>query len=316
MNHLILIKKCNSIQLAHLYEHIFCDQLHKYFLSNNLFCISDYHLIGKTYYGGIIYIEIEFYSEEAKKLRESIQNFGVSFTKNAVRIAASQIIAELELSFTSCEFKKLRTLLLKIDEDPWYNIDEIQSIDLKSVRRSKKGFYPFKYRAFKSRDFTISILLDEYATAKLRDLHPLFRQLCNMIFANLSAQLPVKYGVFEQESIYMMSKSISVKKPFSYPHNITLDLEDILITSLSIIHTLQKKDAYSGLLKKLQNINYSHNYFESPNLEVNYQDTLFFIGPRQWHEISNYNNVILLLSHAKLRIKLNNKNSETYSLIS
>lgn len=70
----IIVKQSKCIQLGHLYEHIFCDHLETFLHNQGVFQYVDYTLSGKTYHGGLIYIEVVFYNEHSAQYIDTINN--------------------------------------------------------------------------------------------------------------------------------------------------------------------------------------------------------------------------------------------------
>lgn len=305
MQHIVLIKQSPMVQLAHLYEHIFCDSLSNLFTENGLYVVSDYFLMGHTYYGGIIYISLELYTDDAIKLGRSVADLDIPITQEAIMTAASQIVAEKELPFGSDGYEKVEWLLTELQAQAWQNIDDITQIDTKSIRRSTKGFYVADGKGIKASKIMIDFTLDEITTKSRRDVIILFRQLGWFLSANLQATLPAYFGVFSDGDVFKLSREAKCENTFKMAHGSVIDVNEIAKTSNQIIDKILESKVLDRFIAYLRSVDYTHDYYFSPDIERTYEDTNIIIGSKGWRTLATKENGNFLRKHMVCRVRHN-----------
>jgi hypothetical protein len=178
MQQLILIKQSSSIQLAHLYEHIFCSHIDKFFYKDHLFQHLDYSLTAKTYQGGVVYVGLELYTDDAISLARQIPTLAIKLNQTTISTAASQLLAEKEVPFDNAGYDKVEHALQELHTKPWQNIDDITLIDTKGIRRKAHPFYIVEGKSLPSRKLMTGLLLDTDFAKLHRELLPLFPSAC------------------------------------------------------------------------------------------------------------------------------------------
>jgi hypothetical protein len=96
MHRLILVKPSKYIQLAHLYEHMYCARVAAFLREHGLYARLDYWLTGKTYYNGAIFIVLDLYTPKAVALAKQLPGLPIHLDTAAISAASSQILAEEE----------------------------------------------------------------------------------------------------------------------------------------------------------------------------------------------------------------------------
>jgi len=309
MKRLILIKQSNSVDLAHLYEHIFCMRIEKFFSEKHLFPYLDYSLVGKTY-RGVVYIDLELYTEVAITLANELSSLSITFNEETFTTAATQLLAEEEEPLASTGYENVKQALEELQKRPWQNIDDIEFIDAKKIRKKTGSFYIAEGKARPARKLTTGILLDVEFAASRRELLPLFRQFAWLLTSTLQGALPEAYGYYSLKDLYKNTKkTVGLFNIFKVgdADDIQVDLSDTLKTCLEVTRDLQQYGAFTDYMKELRKTSYYNRPNLAPNLEKNYEDTLIFIGPKGWQKIATNENYELLLKHMRIEVKFGRK---------
>ncbi|HET6746918.1 MAG TPA: hypothetical protein VFH06_02305 [Candidatus Saccharimonadales bacterium] len=305
MKRLILIKQSSAIQLGHLYEHIFCAHIDTFLYEHHLFSHLDYSLTGKTYYGGIVAIDIELYTDAAIKLSNRLSSLAIELNEEIISIAATQILAEKEEPVGGTGYDNVKQALEELHKQPWQNIDEVECIDTKSIRKKTGPFYIAEGKPLPARKLTASILLDDKLAASHRELLPLFRQFAWLMTSSFQGVLADTYGYFSHEDVYKDRSPVGVINTFKVANDNAseVDLSDILATCLEVVRDLQQYGAFTRYMDELCKASYYNHSGLAPNLEKNYEDTFIFIGPKGWRKIATDENYRLLLKHMSIEVK-------------
>lgn len=306
MKRLILIKQSPAIQLGHLYEHIFAAQLYIFLYEHHLFSFLDYHLEGKTYYGGIVYIDIELYTDAAIALSDEILALPITINEETITVAATQILAEKEEPLASTGYEAVKRGLEDLHAQPWQNIDDVEIIDTKDIRKKTGPFYISEGKARPARKLTTSVLLNPEFAKSHRELFPLFRQFSWLITASLCGVLADTYGYYSLDDAHKNTRDtigfINIFK-VGNASDIAVDVKETLDTCLEVVHDLQHYDAFKRFMDDLRDVSHYDRSDVAPNIERNYEDTLIFIGPKGWKKTATDENYKLLLKHMSIEVK-------------
>jgi hypothetical protein len=306
MKRLILIKQSNAIDLAHLYEHIFCMRIEEFFYNKHLFQYLDYSLVGKTYHGGVVYIDLELYTQAAISLAKELQALAITLDEATITTAVMQLLAEEEEPLSGTGYDDVKQALETLHEQPWQDIDDVELVDVKGVRRRTKPFYIAEGKPLPARKLITGVLIDTAFAATHRELLPLFRQFAWLINSTLQGALPEANGYYSLKDVYKNTKeTIGLFNTFKVANTNDMDVQlpDDLETCLEVVHDLQQYGAFAHYMDELCNLSYYDRPNLAPNLEKNYEDTLIFIGPKGWQKIATNENYELLLKHMSIEVK-------------
>src|SRR5690554_3606901 len=136
MKSITLIKRHPSVQLAHLYEHLFVMRAKDLFFKKGLYKGLDYWITGTTFeQGGLVKVSYDLYSDAAIALEEDIQKNLLDLEDTTqISRALSQIVAEEPLVLQITNKQRLLKELGKLDNKPWLIDDEVDAIDTKNIR--------------------------------------------------------------------------------------------------------------------------------------------------------------------------------------
>jgi len=311
MKQYIILKKSPSIQLAHLYEHIFCMQINRILRDKKMYLYSDYNLIGKTYHGGLIYIEYSQYAKNCHiNIKKIISNLKIDFKTNITDIGISQLIAEKESLIWANNYDGVIAELNKLHKESWIDIDNFGIINAKEIRRKSYPLFLAEDKVPKIQKLSISMLLNEELAKDQQILIPLFRQVGYLILTNLEYSICDTYGGFGIDIIFKEEKSVKLTDNIRLVSK-DLSIDDSLITlTEDLVSSLVNDGAAKRLINNLSSMLYKNGPDNTVNFEHNYEDTLFFIGSKGWKSIANQNNINLLLDNSSIELKLGNKTKD------
>lgn len=306
MKRLILIKQSPAIQLGHLYEHIFCSHVDTLLYEHHLFPDLDYTIAGKTYYGGIISVDLELYTDKAIALTPMISALKINLDETIIATAASQILAEREEPLASTGYDDVKRALESLDVQPWQNIDDVELIDIKDIRKKTGPFFIAEGKSRPAQKLTTGVYLDATFAKKHRELMPLFRQFAWLITSSLQGVLADTYGYFSFNEVYRNSTTPQgVLNTFKVgdADDIEVNLSEILETCFEVVRDLQQYGAFDRYMEELRKTSYYNHPNLALNLERLYEETHVFIGPKGWKKIATEENRDLLLEHTFIEIR-------------
>jgi hypothetical protein len=306
MKQLLLIKHSGSIQLAHLYEHIFCTQVNKFFYDNHLFLRLDYALSGTSYNSGIICIELELYTKAALALANQVPTFNVTIDTASISIATKQLMAEEERPFDNTGHNTIIQALKELHELPWQDIDKMQQLDAKTIRRTPYPFYVAEGKSLQVSELTANTWLDVRFIQSHRELLPLFHKLAWLLLVNYRHTLADIYGYYSIDDSFVSSqKKVGLSNTFRVipGRDTRIELSDNLKTVLSVVQDLRQHNGLIRYMAELRETSYYNHSDIAPNVEETYEDTLIFIGAEGWRQLATDENCDLLLRNMSIEIQ-------------
>lgn len=299
-----IIKPCKTIQLAHLYEHIFCTHIDNYFRSKAKYSYLDYRLIGKTYHGGMVYIEIEFYNKATNHLAKTIENIVPDFSEDNIYTAINQIMAEIDQPFGGKGVDAIQKALNDLQSVPWRVLDDLSFVDAKAVRKIPGPFYIAEGKSNRKRKLQLSLSIDSTIYKDRPLLLPLYRQICRLINSNLQSLLSDSYGYFSFEDSFTTGRTKTTHTNIFKLVGYRAGLEDHLRLASELISDMYSNGAFDRFMNDLQTTSYRQTPLLAPNFESNYENTLIFIGGKGWRETANGRNCRYLLENMLIEVKL------------
>ena len=308
---IILIKQSKAVQLGHLYEHLYCGYLEKFFNDHQAYPYLDYKLTGRTYYNGTIYIECTFYTEKALKLIDSIKNITIDFSEESIYTHFSQIIAERHVPFGGLGIKKITDALKKLDEQPWQDIDSYGYTDFKHHRTQTGPVYITEGDEWTPKKVYTNIYFDMNQGNQDRHLLPVFRQLALFINASLQRSLPFEFGYFSQDDSFAVKpKQAIFTNTFYLDKDDEVDIEEVSNVVSQSVKELLNEETLQRFTAEFKSISYRTNFFTSPDVGLTYEDTLFIVGAEGWSELFSSENLDYILKRLSLSVRYGNKISK------
>lgn len=302
MKQYIFLKKSPSILNAHIYEHLFYMSIVDYLSSKGLYKYIDYDLVGKTYHGGFVYIELSSYSKSASLNKRVISKLDLGLNKERVEIALGQISAEINKTLHVPSMDSLFETINELHVKPWYSIEELDLMDVKEFHDSNNTSVQLG-SSIKSKQIVVSVIANNLAYKK-REFITLTRQLYKAISDNLSDTLCDTFGLFQagdsfkQKSAYRLDTTLLT----SDQH---LELEyGYELLAKQLIASMVKDGAFARLSKNLRTMSYRDDTMSAVSIESNYEDTLAIIGSKGWKRIATIENIRFILEDSEIVIKM------------
>ena len=304
MKRLVLIKQSSAIQLGHLYEHIFCMHIERLFRQKKLYPLVDYSLTGKTYYGGIIMIDLELYTPTAERVAKSIAKLRIEWNEAMIQTGVLQLVAEKEAPFGIDGYGKIVDELAMLHEQAWQAIDDVESIDVKQVRRKVGPLYIID-GSLPARKLKVNIHLEsEFATAH-RTLLPLFRQIAKLLASSLEHQIPDQFGFFSEETMFTSgAKATYLTSIFKVARaaDTTVDVTAVLAACEGIVADLRKHGVIERYMRELRRTSYYGAPNLAPSLEATYEDTLLMLGAKGWKRLATTENCQDIVKYMSIEV--------------
>jgi hypothetical protein len=306
MKELILIKQCSAIQLAHLYEHLFCAAIDKLFYENELFPYLDYTLSANTHQSGIIYIRLETLTDRASSLAEIVRELKVSLDNDSLSIAASQLIAENEHGYVSAGIENVKIHLAELEAADWQDLDLITSIDTIGTRRRAQPYYIDTQRPLSAKRLSVDVVIDDEFRRTHRNLMPLFRLICFFVTETYETRLSDTFGLYSVKGTYRnLKKSTGYRSIFNIPHAHTdsTAVKSILQEAIGTIGYIHEAKGFLRFAEDIARISYRHASRIAPNALHGLTDTGIVQGSKGWAKISTKKNVELILNNLVVTVR-------------
>ncbi|HVI69254.1 MAG TPA: hypothetical protein VM581_02240 [Magnetospirillaceae bacterium] len=298
MKRLVLIKRSSEPDLAHLYEHIFCDALVKQLRDAGLFSYIDYDLQAKNYRSGFIWLELVLFTTEAKAAEPSVAQLPVHFDSDQVAIGLKQLCAEVR---RTSRFKARETVaaLEVLQAQPWQPLDQLMHLDA-LANPNPQDMLRFSER--KSHTNTIRCELASakaFATRHPR-LIPLFHVVASAIQSNLCEELPVRHGFFcstgERNEPLISGSETSWFRHHPSGKKILLDACE---TSLALFGRMASGGFIERMAVLLQTGSYNSRFSFPSELRI-FEATGTLVGGEGWRTLGTQKNIKKLLANTTL----------------
>lgn len=295
-----LVKPTKSIQLGHLYEHLICLELMDIFKSHGLYLHSDYDLLAKMYYGGMIYFEVTCYTENHPVVSEILPKIKINYDKY-LDSAISTLYAEHQRELKVSPKAELIKLLEQLHSQPWTSLDDLGSIDANDFMDKPSGI-DFKNDDFiKLKKFTLSVTYNNPDEDLL--VIPLVRQALKIISYNISNAIADKYGMFSNYDSFKKVKSGYKLGNTMTTGLIDYDTKDCLNIAHDFFLEMKNSGVFERFIDQLQNLSLSMRPEASPNFENSYENTLVFTGTKGWKDIATRNNLERILNNITFKVR-------------
>jgi len=308
MKQYIYLKPSPSIQLGHLYEHVFCMQLNALLRSKGLYSFLDYAITGKTYHGGMVYLQIDLYTKRRINIKKLVAKMAIKFDQATVSLGISQIIAEKGVMLGGNGYDKIITELEQLHKQSWVAIDDFDILDAKNIRRKSYPIYTTDQPVSNTKKLKLSINLN---TNRDRNMIPLFRQISHLILLNIENAVCDKFGYFACDNSFISDKHSTKLTHIFNVGAAHIEPQAIANTALEIIQSMVKDRALVRFGSQLRSMSYAKKPLEATDFEKNYEDTLVFIGAKGWKSSASPDNISKVLNASSFELIYGKQNANT-----
>lgn len=314
---MIILKHSPSFQISHLYRILYGAAIHKFFQTRGLFHFLDYKLCGTTYYsGGIITMEIDLITKQAKELAKDIQNLKIDTSNTNIGIGYLLLSTEQKIILAAPDgMDAIKKALDDLQQEPWQDIDTLDMIDTRTADTKGGAIIIQKGTPPPTRRLALSLSLKTSADPHLSKLTPLFDHLVHFIHWNSRPGLSMQYGLFNDgiDKPIVENSSFVIPLPFrahAQTHEILNQrelLEDIVSDFVGFIQKLQDDKAFQRYLKA-----FHHNTYDTDTLWLMptpgiVTDTGLLMGTQGWRKIATEENCTLLLENTTVTLTYGHK---------
>ncbi len=312
MKRITLIKTAAEIQVAHIYEHLYCEAIRTLFKESNLFYYLDYSCRGTTYDNGLVHIEIDAYNPDAEKMLEKTRELILSFNKADLERALAQIVAEGKHYVQGSDVSTVQKALEAIQSNPWQTLESLELLDVQKLRRSRRTLWMTDKPA-KIKTLHCDFILDVGLAQKNRHLIPIFDVVAYIVQENLARELTKQAGYYREDnpSTYTNKTAKVSQKLTAWTRVIPELTNERQITKVFITHLLD-----AGIVQRINNFLAQGSYtlpFEAPNEISLFEASNILVGAAGWHQIGTEEGIREVLQHTSIQLTYG-KEKQTFAL--
>lgn len=304
MKKILLLKQVDHIQLGHLYEHIFCTQLVERFRQKGLFAYVDYYIDAKTYYTGVVRVQLDVFTSQAENALKIVQNRPLRLSEDEISGALLQIMAEKYADVSTFDGEYIKSKLHAYHNKPWQELGSVDSIGAPNIRHSDKNF---KLHDRSKRHFAILRQTIEFDNANIGktayDPIPLFVVVSKALRSNLQEDVASNSYCFtyddtfrratrvvEDINLYRIDKRQATK--------LTTETE----TTRELLKNMSENGFVERLTEFLQHATLKGSFL-CPDEEEIIRNTGVLVGLTYWHRI-NQDDIRKMLKSITIDYKL------------
>jgi hypothetical protein len=303
-----LIKSHPTVQLGHLYEHLFLCSVNRSLYEQNLFKYIDYAAHGATYEeGGIIVVDIDAYTEESKQLIEHIELTRIKFGEDnsLVTLGLLQIVAEKPNKLHVEDKAGLLEGLQLLDSQFWQQLDNVGMLDTKSARRNSSTIYLTDEHQSTPRKLSLSLRLDDSFARSNRMLMPLFYVLARVFCLTMSDRLAWKYGAYMSQDAIAQASPAKLVGTLLVPRLIpgALNMQEAAEIVYDVARHMATDQTLGRIAREFSSVSYSQRASQAPGYGDILRSSKILVGAKGWEEIASLKNLQLLLAHSSIELK-------------
>jgi hypothetical protein len=289
MQNITLIKHHPSVQLAHLYEHLFLMDANELLNSRGLFKWLDFTLNGTTYeQGGIVAIEFKTYNDQAKECISDLRNIKPNFSEPRVNKALMQLHAEEYYQLKASNIEVIIKELEVMDNMKWESLDDLNVINTHSMQRKQSPIHSTR----KADDQPITTVVSLEIDSRVVEADPLalaiFTIASRMILLTANYKIVTKTGSYSWHLYAQLSgKRVSVDVLTAARfRKYKPDLEQTSKMVQDTFHSMHRSEAFDRLVNELHNTSYDYGSSKAPDYEQLLTDTGILIGSNGWKSVN------------------------------
>lgn len=309
MKNTVLLKHHPSVQLAHLYEHLFIMQANELLGQRGLFKWVDYTLNGTTYeQGGIIAVDFKSYNDDAESCLTDIQRIHLSFEESEVTKALMQLYAEEYYELKETNRESTVKQLHDIDATKWQSLDELGVLNTKDIKRKSSPLHLTNVEAKSPITTKVSLELNE----KFADKNPLadavFAIVARAILLTASYNIAKNTGSYSYSMYSQLSgKRILVDLFTSNSFRMQVpDLNEAVDEIKNTMNAMDRSGAFKRMANDLRNTSYDAGGATAPDYEQLLNDAGILVGGEGW-KVVDLSLIQTVLSNIDIYIRRSKK---------
>jgi hypothetical protein len=284
----ILIKQHPSVQLAHLYEHLFSIKANELLNERGLFKWLDFTLNGTTYeQGGIISIDFKTYNAAANECLPLLSELHIECDESSINKALMQIHAEESYDLKKGSLNSIITELKTLDASRWQSIDEMGIIDSKDLKRSSIPLHLMKTESAQPITTKIALESDQnlHENPLLLALFTITARMILMtaVYTVAKTTGSYSYQIYTQDSGKKVVAEVLTAATF---RSQTPDMQDSITQVQDTVRMMNTNSAFERLVTELQQTSYFRNGVQAPDYEQILMDTGILVGSEAWKGIT------------------------------
>lgn len=295
------IKIYPSIQVAHLYEHLFCDELFRQLHAKSLHSYIDYQIEANTYYRGFILMEVYVRQDIRDEVSALIKNVQIEINEKSIEIGLAQLSSEKECVMRG-EMNGIRAMLHELNAMSWEQVDTFSVYDSFKVRHPSFPLFATDAK-LSTRKVNIEIILEKQFYNENRRLAPLFYAMAYGFLGDTSDMLQEKYAYHIFDDQVQDTNGLSLRNKFRFVSGCRQDVGVILHDSENVITKIVR----NGSLERFVNLLQSQKYlYRNPFIDERhiFEVTGVLTGFAGWKEIASMSNVLSILQKTQLKVSM------------
>ena len=288
MKNTILIKHHSSVQLAHLYEHLFLIKANELLNQRGLFKWVDFTLNGTTFeQGGVISVDFKTYNDMAADCLPDILKLRLEFDEPLIAKALMQIHAEELYELKAGSLAVIKKQLGVIDSMEWQSLDELKIWNAKGIKRTSYPLHLTRVESETPVTTKVSLELNQGFSDKDPLNLALFNIMARFILITATYDIAKETGSYS----YQVYSQLSGKKVVvelltaSIFRSKSPDMQEIITYIQDTIQNMKHHGAFKRLEADLQGVSYYRNGPQAPDYEQILNDLGLVVGSKGWRMV-------------------------------
>ncbi len=293
-----LFKPCGDHLVAHLYEHLVMQTLHRQLFEAGLFQAIDYQAYGIVYSdAGVMGIDVTLYTMQAERFVAQLRQPVAEYDDAMIDCALRQIIAEKGYPLTYHDRLALHEALHQLDTEPWYDAQDIDVLQCLGETAPRGIIAQREEWEADVMEYTIDISID------LEPGDPraaVFIELTHAIQANTAALLQRTYGYYN----HGYDRECTAGRHTERQYLLVTGREDYSAQVYNLyelmIRMIRAQGGWQRLLERLQVVDYREQ--SAPSIVNMIDDLRMVVGARGWRRIATAETVDDLLDRLTITV--------------
>lgn len=301
---LILLKHTDHPEVGHLYEHAYIGLLEQYFARHDLYAHLDYHIQGRTYGKGIIYMVVSLYSRVAIAHIDAIHDVKISGAFEKIDNYLRQISLENHRFMMAPHRHRLIAELRRLDDLPWQTLDSLQVINGQDVH-PQDIILTESARTYRRDKLAVTIeARGRQLFVKNPEQLAVFHQFSWLLMHNYIAALCSRTGVYSAYDDFADNGSSAALKNTFFCDTTCGRLQDYADIVQQMTRLITQTDVLDRFVRQLQTNSYDNSDLSCPDDERIYQETGLFVGRQGWRSIASRTAMEHILDSCVITVRL------------